>query len=71
MARNRASRHPRGAQHAPRVGISAGSRRFDTPGRVAFKRAANDNRSTGRARRLGIALAVATGVAVIVYLLAL
>ncbi|MDF1734891.1 MAG: hypothetical protein P1U37_06370 [Minwuia sp.] len=63
MARNRAVGTTRGARHAPRVGIAAGGRRFDTPARVAFLHAANDNRPTGRRRLLiGIAAACALGI---------
>ncbi|MDF1719520.1 MAG: hypothetical protein P1U65_02495 [Minwuia sp.] len=70
MARVRASKHPRGAR-APRVGISAGSRRFDSPARVAFLHAANDNRSTSRTRLFRIVAVTACGVAMIAVLLAI
>lgn len=63
MARNRAVGRSRGARRTPRVGIAAGGRRFDTPARVAFLHAANDNRPQGRRRLvLRIAAAFAVGV---------
>jgi len=64
VARHRAVGTPRGARRAPRVGIAAGGRRFDTPARVAFLHAANDNRPEGR-RRLVLRIAAACAVGVL------
>ncbi|GJL89059.1 MAG: hypothetical protein DHS20C03_27680 [Minwuia thermotolerans] len=64
MARNRALGRSRGARRAPRVGIAAGGRRFDTPARVAFLHAANDNRPQGW-RRLVMGIAVVSVVGLV------
>ena len=65
MARHRrAHGRTRGARRAPRVGISSGGRRFDTPARTAFLHAANDNRPRGWARVWNIAVVVGCGLGV-------
>lgn len=71
MARNRATSRSRGARRAPRVGIASGGRRFNTPARVAFLHAANDNRPRGRHRLWGTAAACGIAAALLAALLLL